>query len=139
MGEPPINPCYCTNLRRAARIISEIYDNALRQAGMTSAQCYLLISLSALEPIDTTHFAARVDLDRSTLVRNIRVLQNNGWVEDVSNSVKHQFRLTESGRTALRKSIPLWEEAQARFLERMSREDAAELMRLLLKVQDMKR
>lgn len=138
MSSPYISPCYCTNTRRAAGIITELYDDALRPFGLNAAQYYLLINLSRLEPMDTTHFANHVGLDRSTLVRNIRILQNNGWVEDQANGQKHQFRLTQSGRMLLEKATPVWEETQNDFSDQMGHEDSKELMRLLRKVQALK-
>lgn len=138
MSSPYISPCYCTNTRRAAGLVTELYDDALRPLGLNAAQYYLLINLLRLEPVNTTQFANHVGLDRSTLVRNIRVLQNNGWVEDQATRQNHQFRLTQLGRSMLEKAVPVWEKIQNDFIEQMGHEDAKELTRLLRKVQDLK-
>lgn len=136
MGEPYTSPCFCTNARRAASTMTELYDGALRPVGLTVAQYYLLINLSRLEPVDTTRLAGRVGLDRSTLVRNIRSLQGSGWVEDIAKGPKHQFRLTELGRSTLARAIPAWEATQAEFVRQFGQEDAEALMLLLRKVQN---
>ena len=138
MAKPFFSPCYCTNLRRAAGAVTDFYTNTFNELGLSVAQYYLLKSLSHLAPVTTTHLAREVGLERSTLVRNMRVLQKNGWIDDVSASPKHQFQLSETGHALLSKAIPLWEKAQSGFMEELGYEDTAELIRLLQKVQNMK-
>lgn len=139
MPKPAASPCYHTNMRRALRAISGLYDDALRPLGLSAAQYHLLINLSRLEPIDTTHFAMHLGLERSTLVRNMRVLTQNGWVQDLSSSGnKHQFCLSEQGRLLLAQAIIRWENTQNTFAAYMSPADSAELTRLLLKAQTIK-
>lgn len=138
MSKTYVSQCYCTNARRAARAITEMYDDALRPLGLTVAQYYLLINISRLEPVDTSRLAGHVGLERSTLVRNVRLLRNNGWVEDRSSGQKHQFQLTVSGRRLLAGAMAVWEEIQADFNEQMGLDDADALQRLLRKAQDLK-
>lgn len=130
--------CFCTNIRRATGGIIEFYDKALRPSGLRVAQYTLLISLSLVEPIDTTSFAEYVGLERSTLIRNMQVLQKNGWVEDRPVGIKHQFQLTTHGQSILKQAIPLWEKAQNQFTEHMGENDAKEFMRLMQKSQELK-
>ena len=66
--------CYCTNLRRSANAISDFYDTALKEAGLTISQYYLLVNLSRLGTANITHWAEHVGLNRSTMVRNIKLL-----------------------------------------------------------------
>ena len=138
MAKPFVSPCYCINLRRAAGAVTDFYENTFDELGLSVAQYYLLKSLSRLAPVTTTRLAEEVGLERSTLVRNMRVLQKNGWVDDVSGSLKHQFQLSGKGHVLLSQAVPLWEKAQSGFVEKLGQEDTAELMRLLRKVQDMK-
>lgn len=92
-----------------------------------------------MEPTNTNHLAQHVGLERSTLVRNLCVLEKKGWIEDLAKSQKHQFKLTKKGQELLSAAIPLWEKAQSEFVLQFGQEDASELMRLLQKVQDTKR
>ena len=89
--------CYCTNLRRSANAISDFYDNALKNAGLTVSQYYLLINLSRLGKANITHWAQRVGLDRSTMVRNIKPLESRGLIEKTEGHGK-TFTLSENGK-----------------------------------------
>lgn len=97
--------CYCTNLRRSANAISEFYDEQLKDTGLTVPQYYLLINLRRLGSANITHWAERVGLDRSTMVRNIRVLQSRSFVEAAEGHGK-VFRLSETGEKALDPPFP---------------------------------
>ena len=138
MNRPYTSPCYCTNMRRCANSVSELYDNALRPASITVAQFYILINISRLAPVDTSRLSSHVGLDRSTLVRNLRLLQNNNWVTDFSTEKKHQFGLTETGQQVLERARPLWKNAQEKFTNYMGPEDAEMLLQLLQKAQNIK-
>lgn len=138
MKRPYISPCYCTNLRRAAGIITEMYDASLSKLGLSAAQYYLLVNLSRLQPVDTTNLANCIGLERSTLVRNMKLLMNKSWIEDVAKGKKHQFKLTELGSNLLSQAKPLWDNMQKELVEQIGQEDAVELMRLLQKIQNLK-
>lgn len=111
MAKPYRSICYCTSLRRSAAAISDFYDDALKPAGLTVAQYYLLVNLSRLEAVNITHWAEYVGLDRSTMVRNIKVLQGHDLIETVEGHGK-TFTLSPEGRRVLALATPLWENAQ---------------------------
>jgi DNA-binding MarR family transcriptional regulator len=85
---------------------------------MTWLVAALLLVGSPLRPAAAAkatpaQLAERLGLERTTLVRNLKFLEDKGWIEPVSGtgrSVKH--RLTPSGRRKLDSAIPLWEKAQ---------------------------
>lgn len=129
--------CYCTNLRRSANAISDFYDAELKKTGLTSAQYYLLITLSRLESANITHWAERVGLDRSTMVRNIRLLESHGLVEGTQGHGK-SFTLSQEGRSCLEAAIPVWREAQRRVEAFLGKEDAGAVLRIGGKLQALK-
>ena len=91
--------CLCINLRRAARGVSRHYDGALDGFGINVAQYSLLCNLQRLNEPSISTLAEAMGLDRSTLGRNLRVLEGDGLVmlvegEDMRNRI---VRLTESG------------------------------------------
>lgn len=115
MGTQPYKSiCYCTNLRRSANMLSDIYDACLKPSSVTVAQYYLLVNLSRLGSANITHWAQRVGLDRSTMVRNIKPLQTRGYVETTEGRGK-AFTLTPEGENVLELAIPLWEHAQEKI------------------------
>lgn len=125
--------CYCTNLRRIAGIITEFYDDALQDAGVTIAQYYLLIHLSRLGTANITHWAAHVGLDRSTMVRNIKPLQARQWIEAVEGRGK-TFTLSPEGKRVLARAIPLWQDAQRRMETVLGQPDAEAVFRIAEKL-----
>lgn len=135
MGKAAKSLCYCTNLRRSANSVSAYYDLALQEAELTVAQYYLLINLSRLQSANITHWAERVGLDRSTMVRNIKLLQARGFIEAAEGHGK-TFTLSAKGASALESAIPLWQTAQARMEKILGKEDAEALLRISGKLQE---
>jgi DNA-binding MarR family transcriptional regulator len=122
--------CYCTTMRAATRRITALYDSALAAAAVNAAQFALLRKLSAVGPVSIQQLAAAVELERSTVARNVRVLEQSGLVslastaEDRRTTVIH---LTERGREALKAGAPLWESAQRRVEDSLGVDAAAAL------------
>ena len=136
--QPYKSACYCTNLRRSANIISDVYDAALKEAGLTIAQYYLLINLSRLESANITHWAERVGLDRSTMVRNIKLLQARDFVEMIEGHGK-VFTLSPKGKQTLELAIPLWQKAQEQIEAVLGKDDTEAIFRISEKLQGLDR
>ena len=127
--------CYCTNLRRSANAISDFYDEELKQAGLTISQYYLLINLQRLECANITHWAQAVGLDRSTMVRNIRLLETRDFIEMTEGHGK-TFMLSEAGKTALQEAIPIWNAVQKKVKAILGEDDAEAILRIGSKLQN---
>ena len=108
--------CACNKLRRSARIVSGLYDEALAPAGFTVAQFSLLRMLQRAGPCSLTVFAEAAGYDRTTLNRTLAPLEKAGFV--ASSTGKDQrariVAVTPAARAAMKRGQPLWEEAQAR-------------------------
>lgn len=135
MPKPYKSTCYCTNLRRCANIAADFYDRELQASGLTVSQYYLLINLQRLENANITHWAAFVGLERSTMVRNIKVLDSRGFLERREGPGK-TFALSKAGQTALEEAVPLWEAAQRQMELSLGEEDVQALLRIGAKLQD---
>ncbi|MBC3778948.1 MarR family winged helix-turn-helix transcriptional regulator [Pseudomonas sp. SWRI99] len=125
--------CLCTNLRRAARGVSRHYDGALDGFGINVAQYSLLCNLQRLDQPSISELAEAMGLDRSTLGRNLRVLEGEGLValaegDDLRNRI---VKLTETGVQRLAAALPAWEAAQQRLIDRLGVEKRETLLRLL--------
>ena len=136
MSETPIydheSRCVCIHLRHAARKITSYYDNALQPSGITAAQYAILINLIKKEGCGTGELAKMVNLEKSTLVRNLRPLLANGLIEDKSTSENRARKLfvTTKGKEAMNLALPLWKEAQLRMKQVLNGKDS-ELVDLL--------
>ncbi|WP_342244377.1 MarR family winged helix-turn-helix transcriptional regulator [Pseudomonas sp. OTU5201] len=125
--------CLCTKLRRATRNVTRLYDDALAGVGVNVAQYSLLKNLARLDQPSITSLAEAMGLDRSTLGRNLKVLEAKGLVlleggEDQRNRL---VSLTPAGRNSLDQALRAWERAQQDMGQRMGPEKRAALMALL--------
>ena len=131
--------CYCTSIRLATRKITALYDSALEPVGVNVAQWGLLRHLdrSGATPISIQDLAERVELERSTVARNVRVLEKHGFVE-LGDSTEDRrastIVLSDEGLAALEHGEPLWESAQHRVEEMLGAQAASELRSLLLSI-----
>ena len=106
--------CVCFNLRKATRLLSQIYDQALKPADLKVTQFSLLMSVAGQEDTTIGKLARPLGMDRSTLSRNARILEKKGLVmiEEGEDRRQQSIRLTENGASVLRKALPLWEGVQ---------------------------
>lgn len=111
--------CACFNVRKTARIITQLYDEALRSAGIRVTQFSILMVTRRLESATLTRLAKIMALDRTTLTRNLRPLEQQGLlrIEEGADRRERQISLTPRGQQILAKAIPLWERAQVRLAE----------------------
>jgi DNA-binding MarR family transcriptional regulator len=106
--------CYCTQFRRSANALTQIYDNALRPAGLKITQHSLLRALARMKSATYNEVAAEVDLDKTTISRNLKVLIDAGWVEvSADEDARYKVaKLSESGVQKLNDAQPYWRAAQ---------------------------
>jgi DNA-binding MarR family transcriptional regulator len=106
--------CIATRLRMANRVITKVYDDALRPLGLTVTQMSMLAVAEDRGLIRQAEVGAELRLDDSTLSRNLERMRANGWLEEVAgdDARVHSYRLTGAGRALLDKAIPPWRGAQ---------------------------
>ena len=126
-------PCYCAALRAAARKTTAIYDEALAPAGIGLAQFSLLRKIERGGRLSLSELGRLASLDRSTIGRNIKILQRMGLIEVGPGDDRREatVSLAEDGRAALRKGAPLWQAAQERFEAALGEGGATQLRALL--------
>lgn len=133
----PMLPCICLSVRKASRAISRLYDRALAPAGLTNGQLTLLAHAKLSGPWTMPDLAARLKTERTTLVRNIRLLQCKAlltFVEDVDENRERVVVTTSKGDTVLAQAMPYWARAQATLFEELgtsSWEDAMTAVRVI--------
>lgn len=125
--------CLCTKLRRASRGVTRIYEEALADVGLNAAQFSLLRNLQRLGQPSISALAEAMGLDRSTLGRNLRVVESRGLLQlsGGSDQRSRQVALTDAGVRVLEQGAPLWERAQQELALRLGADKRAELMALL--------
>lgn len=110
-----LSECACLNVRKAARVVTQRYDDALRPAGVRSTQLPLLATAALRGRINLAVLADEVVIDRTTLSRTLALLERKGWIR-VSQGADRRtrdVRLTQRGWDVLQRAVPLWERVQA--------------------------
>jgi DNA-binding MarR family transcriptional regulator len=109
-----LRDCVATRLRMANRVITKVYDDALRPHGLKVTQMAMLVVAEDRGLIRQSEVGAELQLDDSTLSRNLERMRANGWLEEVPgiDARVHSYRLTGAGRALLEKAIPAWRGAQ---------------------------
>lgn len=128
--------CYCINLRRAANAVSALYDGYLEPTGLSVTQFSLLRNLDRLENCSVSDLASFVGLERTTLVRTLKPLLDQGLVEDTAQAGRRNrsLRLTDEGRHVMELGGPMWDEAQAAVVQRLGEENIPLLEEFLQKL-----
>jgi DNA-binding MarR family transcriptional regulator len=110
-------PCACQNLRRLSRVVTRIYDQELRTAGVEIAQFGLLTALAAVGEANQKRLSAGFAMDSTTLTRTLALLRKQGWVRARRGKDRRErlFSLTGAGRRQMTMAQPYWERAERRL------------------------
>jgi DNA-binding MarR family transcriptional regulator len=114
--------CFCATTRRAARMITRMYDRALTPSGVTAGQFEILSNIRGRQSVDQQALVAAIGSDQTTLSRNLKVMLELGWIErarDGADRRQNRYRLTRGGAATLRQAQGLWEQAQAEMQGRL--------------------
>jgi DNA-binding MarR family transcriptional regulator len=137
--EKKSSDCNCQNLRRAAMVITKLYDDRLAASGLTACQYSLLKALESSSPCSVSALARQIRLDRTTLVRNLKPLEAAGYIADQSTPGErdHKLVLTGRGMDKCKETGSMWKEAQDAVARRLGPENLATLTALLLSIEQM--
>jgi len=121
--------CLGMRLRLLNRSITRLYDAALRPYGVTIAQLNLLASIANLQPVPSGKLADLLSLEISTLSRNARVMESDGWLQiglaDRGNG--RILSLTPAGERKLAELGPAWREAQQQAMDAVGADAAGSI------------
>ena len=117
----PALPCACANLRRAARAVTQLYDDALRDTGLRATQFTLLQVLALKGELTQSELGALLASDSTTLTRTLRPLKDRRWIRSRTGEDRREryWTITEAGERRLAESRPAWEATQRRLRTRL--------------------
>lgn len=106
--------CTAANVRRSSRAITRFYANYLSDLDLEPTQYSLLVACALLESVTLSNLADLFVIDRSTLARNLAIMERNGLININKGEDKRTriIKLTKNGENILSKAIPLWKKAQ---------------------------
>ncbi len=125
------HPCVCFNLRKASRIITQIYDAALRPLGCRATQITILLAIQKMQPISVSDLAEAISTDRTTLTRNLRPLERKGLISIHCGKDKRQKEvvLNLEGHRTLDKALPVWEKIQIKVAKAVGKNRLDQLLK----------
>jgi DNA-binding MarR family transcriptional regulator len=106
--------CVAVRLRMLNRVVTNVYDEALRPLDLKVSQLNILVAAAKLGTARPIEVCEHLHLDVSTLSRNVERMKARGWLEVVpeEDGRSQPFRLTPPGRRLLEKAVPAWNRAQ---------------------------
>jgi DNA-binding MarR family transcriptional regulator len=125
----------CLNMRAriVSRVVTGIYDEELRPLGIQASQLNLLVAVAGMGPVRRTDVGRYMHLDASTITRNLRVMETNGWIEEIADPSDGRggpIRITRRGEALLARAAPAWRSAQRKASKHLGKNGKAALMQL---------
>jgi DNA-binding MarR family transcriptional regulator len=119
-----VKTCACFNLRKASRAITQCYDEAFRSLGLKVTQVGLLNAVNRLGPVTVSSLAEIIVMDRTTLSRNIRPLEDQGFIHTEPGEDRRErvLSLTKKGKGLVEKAYPLWKDVQGRIAKQFGKQ-----------------
>ena len=106
--------CAYANLKLLTRVVTTLYDEALRPVDLCAGQLALMWAILATEPVEIGRLGATTLTDQTTLSRTVAKLKKARLVSVRAGRDRRVkvVSLTPSGRQRFRDAMPLWENAQ---------------------------
>lgn len=124
--------CLASRTRLLDRVITVLYDEALRPAGVTSPQMTIMAALEHTGGCTPGRLCTALKMDKSTLSRNADRMERNGWIEKrgATDARSHELQLTEQGRRRFAQAFEYWKLAQKQAEEVLGKTAATALLKV---------
>lgn len=125
--------CTCYRVRKAARALTQFYDEALAEAGATLTQMSVLTELARTPNVSVTALGERLGMDRTTLSRTIKPLLTDGWITGAAAKDRRarNLEITQAGFDILNRCNTGWRMAETQMLKTLGRESRDTLFGIL--------
>src|SRR5258708_93027 len=110
----PSLPCMCASLRRGSRGLTQLYEDALRPAGLRATQFTVLQALSLAGEVTQGELGQILAMDSTTLTRTLTIMGRSGWIAKRRGEDRREWRmrLSKAGKAQFKSALPHWEKAQ---------------------------
>lgn len=120
--------CLAVRLRMLNRMVTGVYDEALRPLDLRVSQLNILVAIGVRGPLRGVDLAELLRLEKSTLSRDLDRLVARGWVDAAPGKGRARtLTLTDAGRALIERAAPAWREAQGKARALLSEPLAAEI------------
>lgn len=123
--------CLCAKVRKLNRMVTTIYDNGLRELGLTANQLTILAVVGRYGPIPAGKVATALAMEKSTISRNLERMKEKGWLSSApepDDQRRLALKLTKTGRELVKSAEPAWGKAQQKVSQLLG-EDVAAFLR----------
>ena len=123
-------------VRKLNRMVTAIYDGALAETGVKTSQFSVLVSVANRKQARPAELTKLLQLDESTLSRNVDRMCARGWLRSVPDADRrsHLIEVTDKGEALIRKCLPAWQKAQSEVRRRLGADSVAGLRSALRKM-----
>jgi DNA-binding MarR family transcriptional regulator len=129
-----ISPCNNGSVRQAARMLGQLYDDALQPSGLRATQHNLLYTIHVMNAPTLREMAGGLVMDLSALGHSLKPLVRQDLVAiatDANDRRAKRVTLTKAGAKKLQQTTRLWRDAQDRFDTAFGAKRAEDLREIL--------
>lgn len=132
----PALPCMCGSIRRTARALTQLYEEALRPLGLRATQMTILQVLSRTGEVSQRALGEMLAMDSTSLTRTLAVMSRHGWIAERRGQDRRErwLRLSSAGEKKLRRAEPVWEDVQSRLRHELGKQEWNQLLQMTLRV-----
>ncbi len=114
--------CVAVRARMLSRVVTAVYDEALRPLGLRVSQLNILVAVALNGPMRPAEISRLLYLEQSTLSRNLSVLRRQGWLatEAGEDDRSQTIAITRKGVALLEKARPPWKQAERKIRKLLS-------------------
>lgn len=125
--------CLNFNVRKASRVLARAYDEAFAHCDLKSTQFPILVVLHNLGAVPLQKLALLLDIERTTLIRNLKPLKRRGLVETKTGDGRRVqlVAITDVGEELLQEAMPGWAKLQEKLLAGLGGARVEELLATL--------
>jgi len=128
----------CGSLRRTARALTQLYEQALRPLGLRSTQFTVLQVFSRAGEVSQGQLGEMLAMDSTTLTRTLEIMSRQGWITERRGEDRRErwLRLAKGGKTQLNRALPVWEKVQSRLRRQLGDQAWTNLLQLTYQTTD---
>jgi DNA-binding MarR family transcriptional regulator len=121
----------CSSFRRAARAITQLYEEALRPLGLRATQMTILQVLVRAGELSQGQLGEMLAMDSTTLTRTLAIMARHGWIAERRGEDRRErrLRLSKTGGKLLQRASPVWEKTQSNLRKKLGDQAWEELLR----------
>ncbi len=135
----PCTECVCFNIRKASRMVTQVYDEIMQETGLRGTQFTILANIAGYQLLTISVLAEKLVMDRTTLTRNLKPLEKQKLIVITPGEDRRtrSVQLSASGHETLASALPLWRQAQQKITKKMGKKRLSHLIEELRALEKM--